>query len=276
MRLRALAAVVTVAAAQAEAPAGPCRAARAPLPVDAALSASDLAPVEAYRAAWRRACDPRSGAADLGTLLGDAEALVEDVATAPALEALASALRPGAEWPLPALGREEGGPLRVDWSAFGLASSRGTAEDARFWRAAAAASGRFGDPAWLGEAVGRGPERCLRLAETRWREVADALDAMERGGSAPYARHVKALRARLLETLSALARDRQVCACLPGDAAAALEPLAADGAAERPASHARRALGKAALDALGAVRSGRVRVLALRSAPGAPPTGCGP
>ncbi|HEY6005215.1 MAG TPA: hypothetical protein VIV57_20210, partial [Anaeromyxobacter sp.] len=221
----ALVAVVSLAALQ-DAPGNPCRAARAPLPASASLSAADRAPVEAYRAAWRRACDPGAGVADLGSLFGDAEALAEDVTTSPALEAIASALPPGAEWPLPALRREGGGPLRVDWASFGSASGRGTAEDGRFWRGAAVAAGPFGEPSWWGEALSRGPGRCLRLAETRWRDVADALDAMERGGSATYSRHVKALRARLLETLSSLARDREVCSCLPGDAAAALEPLA--------------------------------------------------
>jgi hypothetical protein len=273
--LRALAAVASLAAAAAGAP-DPCQAARAPLPAVPALPASDRAPIEAYRAAWRRACGPASRAADLGSLLGDAEALVDDVATSPALDALAAALAPGAEWPLPALRRDESGPIRVDWTAFGAASARGTVEDARFWRGAGVAAGRGGEPAWLGEAAGAGPGRCVALAGTRWREVADAIDAMERGDAAAYARHARALRAALLETLSALARDRQVCACLPGDAAGALEPLAADASPERHASHLRRELGKAAAAALAAVRSGRVRVVALRAAPGAPATGCAP
>jgi hypothetical protein len=273
--LRALAAVASLAAAQAAAPPPPCRAARAPVPSDAAVSAEDRAPVEAYRAGWRRACDPAAGAADLGSLLGDAEALVDDVATAPALEALASALPSGAEWPFPALRRGAEGALRVDWGAFGAASGRGTAEDARFWRAAAVAADGDGGPAWLGEPVPGGSGRCLRLAETRWRELAGALGAMDRGGSVAYARHARALRAAALEALSSVARARQVCACVPGDAAAALAPLAAEGEGKR-GSHDLRVLGRAASDALSAVREGRVRVRALRSAPGAPATGCAP
>ncbi|HET7824607.1 MAG TPA: hypothetical protein VFK90_04710 [Anaeromyxobacter sp.] len=279
--LRALAAVASLAAAVAGAAAGaappdPCRAARAPLPAGAAIPASDRAPIEAYRAAWRRACEPRAAVADMGALLGDAEALVDDVATAPALDALAAALAPGAEWPLPALWRDGAVPVQVDWAAFAGAAARGTVEDQRFWRGAAVAAGRGGDPAWLGDAAGAGPARCVALAETRWRDVADAIEAMERGGSPAYGRHARALRAALLETLSALARGRQACACLPGDGGAALEPLAADAQPERHAPHLRRELARAAAEALAAVRTGRVRVAALRSGPGAPPTGCAP
>jgi hypothetical protein len=267
--VRALAILALFATPPSSAP-DPCRAARAPLPE---LSApADRGPIEGYRAAWRRACEPGARPAELAPLLGDAEALVADVGTRPTLEAIAAALP--LEWPVPGIRRKEGGPLVVDWAAFAAAAPRGTVEDARFWRAAAVVAGPGGEPAWLGERIGDGPARCLRLAELRWREVADALDAMERAGAEPYLRQARALRASLMDTLEGLARQREVCACLPGDAAGALEPLGGAAAVGRGGAHARRALAKAAAGALGALRSGAVRVLVLRAGPGAPVSGC--
>ncbi len=247
----------------------PCRAARAPLP-ELRLPA-DLRPIEAYRAAWRRLCGPGARPADLAPLLGDAEALVADVGTAPTLEAIAAALP--LEWPLPGIRWRYEGRLAVDWEAFSAAAGRGTVEDQRFWRAAGVVAGSGGEPTWLGERVGDGPARCLRLAELRWRDVADALDTMERAGAEPYLRQALALRVSLMELLEDLGRRREVCACLPGDVAAALEPLGAEAAAPR-GTHARRTLARAAGGALRAVRSGQVKVLSLRAAPGAPMTGC--
>jgi antitoxin (DNA-binding transcriptional repressor) of toxin-antitoxin stability system len=272
--LRALAAVAVLAAA-GPVPPDPCRSARAPLPPGAPLPAAHRAALEDYRAAWLRTCGTAGRAVELDALLEDAEALVDDVSTSPTLGALAAAVPPGAEWPLPAMRLDEEGRLRVDWATFGAAAGRGTAEDARFWRAAAVATGGDGDAAWLGEPAGGEGRRCLRLAETRWRDVADALDAMDRGGSATYRRHARALRADALEALAALARGGEVCACVQGDVLAALQPLAAE-AAEKRGSQDRRALGKAAADAMVAVRSGRARVAPLRAAPGAPATGCAP
>lgn len=266
-------AVLALAAGAPSSAPDACRAARAPLPPAARVSEADRAPVEVYRAAWRRVCERGAPPADLSTLLGDAEALIADVGTAPTLAALAAALP--AEWPLPGIRRGEGEPLEVDWAAFGAAAARGTVEDARFWRGAAVAAGPGGEPGWLGERIGEGAARCLRLTELSWLDVANALDAMERAGAAPYVRHAQGLRASLVETFAGVARRAEVCACLRGDAARALEPLAGE-AGGGGGTHARRGLAKAAAEALRAIRSGQARVRALRAAPGAPPTGCTP
>jgi hypothetical protein len=272
-------ALLALLAASPEGAPDPCRAARAPLPASAGISAQEREVVEDYRAAWRRACDPASGAADLASLLGDAEALAADVSTSRTLEALAAAhaaeAASGAAWPLPAIVRDGDQPLEVDWAAFAALADRGAAEDGRFWRGAARVAGRTGEPGWLGEVIPGSTERCVRLGEVRWQELADALDSMERAGSEPYVRHARALRAALVETLAAIARGPSTCACLPGPGAGALEPLVASSAAERVGTPARRALAKAAADAHGALREGRARLSFLREAPGAPATGCG-
>lgn len=270
-------ALLALLAASAGGAPDPCRAARAPLPASRAVSAEEREAVEQYRAAWRRACDPAAGAADLASLLGDAEALTADVSTSRTIEALAAAhaAAPGAEWPLPAIVREGDAPLEVDWAAFSALLGRGAAEDGRFWRAAARVAGRTGEPGWLGEPLPDSTERCVRLGEVRWQELAEALEAMERAGSEPYVRHAQALRAALIETLATVARGPSTCACLRGAPAEGLEPLVTSAAAERVGTPARRALAKAAADALEALRTGRARVSFLREAPGAPPTGCG-
>jgi hypothetical protein len=254
----------------------PCRAARAPLPSPPGLRRDERAEVERYRVSWRRACDPAAPAADLGSLLGDAEALIADVSSSRTLAALAQAhaAKPGAEWPLPGIVRDEDGALDVDWASFGAVAERGTAEDRRFWRGAGVAADHTGEPSWLGEPAPGSGAPCVRLGEVDWPAIADALDAMERAGSEPYVRHARELRSALVETMTRLARGPEVCACLPTrDAAATLEPLAAGG--DRLGTPARRALAKASGDAMKALKSGRARVRFLRQAPDAPPTGCG-
>lgn len=274
--LALLAAPATTApatAAPADGAPDPCRAARAPLPDVPELSAASRAAVDAYRAAWRRACAPAARPADLASLLGDAEALVDDVATSPGAHRIASAARAGgAPWPLPAI-TAEGVPLRVDWASFAAVAELGSADDARFWRGAAQVAGPTGEPAWLGERLPDSTDRCLRLGELAWRDLADALDAMESTGSEPYVRHARRLREALREQLAGVAAGAPACACVRGDPAAGLDALASP--AQRIGPPARRALAKAAGEARVALASGQARVRFLRDAAGAPAAGCG-
>lgn len=271
-----IAAILAVSASLAAAPAADaCAAASAPLPSVAGVDASALEAVEDYRAAWRRACEGSGGPADLSELLSDAEAITADVSTSAVLEQLASALPERAPWPFPAVRRGDTA-LEADWAALAAAAHLGTAEDGRFFRGARVAAGRRGDPSWLGEPVpGGGGRRCVRLGEVSWADVADAIDDMEGARSPAYARYARALRQRLLETLGELARGPRVCGCFPGDASVGLAPLATSLAPERLGTPARRALAKAASEALEAMRVGRARVLWLRETKDAPPTGCG-
>ncbi|HEX9399776.1 MAG TPA: hypothetical protein VF912_06660 [Anaeromyxobacter sp.] len=265
------------AAAGRDAPADPCAAARARLDGRAASAVGEArAEIDAYRAAWRDACDPARGAADLAELLSDAEALVSDVRLARVAAALAHALEPDAPWPLPGVHRSGAG-VDLDWSAFAAIVPRGKAEDARFFRGLSRALASSGEPVWLGAAPGEGAAPCLRLGETAWVEVARGIEEMDRADVHVYARHAADVRARLLQTLKALGRGGPVCGCVKGDPLPALAALAAlaPGGRERSGTPERRALVAAGAAAAEAVRTGSARISWLRDAPDAPATGCG-
>lgn len=252
--------------------AGPCAAARARIGQAAAAALGEgLRDVEAYRSAWRDACDPDRGPADLSALLGDADALVSDVRLGRLAETVAATLEPGAPWPLPGVRRAADG-LAIDWDAFGEMAARGKAEDARFFRGLSRTVDREGEPVWLGPAA-PGGARCVRLAETSWVDVATGLEEMDRAGTPTYARRAAQLRERLVGTLQSVARGAPVCGCTRGDPLPALDALAAR-AQERGAPPSRRAVTAAARDAAQAVRT-TARIDWLRAGPDAPATGCG-
>src|SRR6266511_903109 len=243
------------AAAGSDANAAPCAAARVPIGAKAAaIVAEARAEIDAYRADWREACDPRRGAADVARLLSDAEALVTDVRLARVAGALARALEPDAAWPLPGV-RRSGAGVDLDRATFAAFVERGTVDDVRFFRGFSRATGAGGEPAWLGPVPAEGAAPCLRLGEPRWAEVAQGLEEMERAKVEVYSRRAAALREQLLATLKTLGKGGAVCGCVKGDPVPALD-----------------ALGSGASTAL---RTGSARVSWLREAPDAPATGCG-
>lgn len=251
----------------------PCAAALLPIPerVDEVVAPA-RAEIDAYRASWRAACDRSRGAADLAALLAEADTLVTDVRIGRAVAALARALEAEARWPLPGIHRR-GDVVDVDWATFAGFVHRGTAEDGRWFRGLARATGADGDPAWLGDPAPADGAPCLRLGQISWAEVAQGVEEMERSRGDLYARRATALRERLMESLHALGRGGVVCGCVRGDPLAALEALAAMQV--RLGTPARRALVAAAGAAADALRTGRTRVTWLREEPGAPVTGCG-
>lgn len=251
----------------------PCRAAAAPLPRTEGVPKDVSRAVEAYRLAWRRACE-RGGVAQVPVLLGDADVLVADARTSRSVRAIAAGvLERGEPWPLPAI-RPVDGDLALDWEAFAPLGARGDVDDVRFWRGAAVAADGVGGPAWLREDPEAPGMECVRLGQTAWADVARALDDMEAAGAPQYVERAVALRARLDETLDLLARGPIVCGCLRGDPLAGLPGLAAIASEQRRTTRAERELAAEAAAALEALRSGRVRVRWLRDAPGAKPIGC--
>jgi antitoxin (DNA-binding transcriptional repressor) of toxin-antitoxin stability system len=266
--------VLAVLAGPVRAPAAdPCRAAAAPLARPADLPREVARAIEAYRAAWRRACAPK-GTVDLAALLGDAEVLAEDARTSRYVrEIAAGALQRGEAWPLPGI-RPVDGDLAVDWAAFAPLGARGSVDDVRFWRGAAVAADAVGGPAWLGDVPPGGAAECIRLGESPWTEVARALDDMEAAEAPQYSGHARELRDRLSETLARVARGPTVCGCVRGDPIAGLPALAAASPDERRKTQAQRAVVAGAGAALDALRTGRVKVQWLRDRPGGDPTGC--
>ena len=252
----------------------PCAAASARLGSRAVTAIEDArAEIDAYRAAWRVACDPGRGAADVASLLSDAEALVSDVRLARVVAELSRALEPRATWPLPGVHRSGEG-LELDWAAFAAIFERGTAEDSRFFRGLTRATRAGGEPVWLGPVPAADGARCVRLGEIAWVDVADGIEQMERSGPEVYSRRVAALREQLLETLRALGGGGPVCGCVRGDPLPALAALAG-GARARSGTPERRALLAAAASAVEALRSGKTRLTWLRESADAPATGCG-
>jgi hypothetical protein len=203
-------------------------------------------------------------------LVADAESLVSDVSIAPALSALADTLRPGAPWPVPGVWRGDRA-LEVDWGAIAGLAPRASAEDARALRGLSRAAGPGGEPAWL-QPPGDGARGCVRLAETRWAEVALGLQELQASQAEVFTRRAASLRERLVSTLQDVSRGKPVCACAKGDLARALDALT--GGKERRGTPEHRALVSAASAAAQAVRSGAARVSFLRDAPGAPAKGC--
>src|SRR5512139_3951880 len=123
-----LAALALLAAPDSPPTDDPCRAAAAPLSRPAALPRDVFRSVEAYRVAWRRACDPKTSP-DVAALLGDAEALALAARTSRLVRILAAeAIAHGAEWPLPAM-KWVDGDVAVDWRAFGPLAARGKVDD---------------------------------------------------------------------------------------------------------------------------------------------------
>jgi hypothetical protein len=266
----AFVAALAVHAADAPAAPDPCAGLSARIQ-QSALPAHARRDVEAYRAAWRRVCDPAAGPADLAALLGDAEALTADVMLEESVAQILRSVPDDAPSPLPGIRHSGAGPA-VDRDAFQAVLERGRAEDQRFWRGAARALDRAGRPVWL-ETSPDGEPACVRLGEVAWAEIAAGLELMETAGAEPYVRSGRALRTSLVETLSGVA-TAPVCGCTRGDPLAGLEPLAASG--EKRGTPMQRAVVQAARDALDALRAGRARVRWLRDAPGAPATGCRP
>jgi antitoxin (DNA-binding transcriptional repressor) of toxin-antitoxin stability system len=266
--------LVALALAAPSAPPDPCAAAAAPLPKVEGVAKDAARAVEAYRLAWRRACEEKTTAA-LATLLGDGEALARDARLSRSVRAIASAAAAaGGAWPLPglhAVDRE----VAVDWAAFAPVAAHGTVSDLRFWRGASVAADRAGEPSWVEEAPRAAAGVCVRLGQTAWPELAAALDDMEAAREPQYADHARELRQLLVETLGAIAKGPEICGCVRGDPVAGLDALATAAADARRGTPEQRALSKAAADAVGALRGGRVRVRWLRDAPGAEPTGCG-
>lgn len=266
-----LAALALLAAPDPRTADDPCRAAAAPLSRPADVPRDVFRAVEAYRAAWKRACDPK-GSPDLAPLLGDAEALALDAHTSRLVRTLAAeAIEHGREWPLPGI-RWVDGDLAVDWKAFAPLAPRGRVEDVRFWRGASVVANGFGDPVWLEAVADAAGAECVRLGETRWTDVARGMADMESAAAPQYASHARELRGRLADTLEAIARGG-VCGCVKGDAAAGLAELAALDPGDKRNESARR-VQRSAAQALDALRTGRARVRWLRQAPGGEPTGC--
>ncbi|HET8539764.1 MAG TPA: hypothetical protein VFL83_07815 [Anaeromyxobacter sp.] len=265
---------VAVLADPGRPPPDPCRAAAAPLPRPAELPRDAARAVDAYRAAWRGACEPKA-TPDVAALLGDAEVLAADARKSRAVRAIAAAAAErGGEWPLPGI-RLVDGELAVDWGAFAPFGARGKVDDVRFWRGAAIAADGSGGPAWLEHAPDAPGGACVRLGTARWRDVVRALDDMEATRAAQYAGRARTLRDELVETLAGIGRGPVVCGCLRADPTTGLHALAALDAPEGPDAPAQPAVAEAARAALDAVQSGRVKVRWLRDAPGAEPTGCG-
>lgn len=254
-------------------PADPCAAAKAPIPQQLEETVAPArADLDAYRASWRAACDPTSGAADLSALLSEAEALVTDVRIGRVVAALARSLPPDAAWPLPGIHRHAEA-VDVDWATFAAFAPRGTAEDQRYFRGLARATQADGDPAWLGDPAPRDGAPCVNLARTAWMDVAEGVEQMERSRGGAYVRRAALLRDRLQSTLARLGEGGAVCGCVRGDPLPALERLAAAG--ERLGTPARRALVAAARAAADALRGGATRISWLRETPDGPITGCG-
>jgi hypothetical protein len=262
-------------AAGAERSADPCRAATAAmarpidLPKDAGLA------LDAYRGAWKRACDSNDSV-DVATMLGDAEVLAQDARMSRIVRTIGfGALERGQEWPFPAI-RSLGEVLAVDWTAFADLGERGGADDQRFWRGAVVVANAVGEPVWVRAEPEAASGECLRLGEVSWSDIARALDGMGAAEPYPYPDRTREFRGRFLETLGAIAQGPQVCGCVRGDAAKGLAELASgEGGAKKGAPPPARDLVKAAADALSAFKSGRAKVQWLRQSPGGPATGCG-
>jgi hypothetical protein len=271
-RIALAAAAITLASGpDASAQGDACAAARAPLAPGAPAEVARVMPaLEAYRAAWRRACGPGPDPADVAGLAADAEAIVTDVKLGPALARLAGALPAGAAWPIPGVRPGPDG-LEVDWGAIAALAPRATVEDARSIRGLGRAMASDGEPVWL-EPPRAGTPGCVRLVETSWSEVAHGLEEMEAANAEVFARRAALLRERLEETFRDLARGNPVCGCARGDPLPALDALA--GGKGKVGTPARRELEAAASSAAQAIRSGKARLSFLRDAPGAPVTGC--
>jgi hypothetical protein len=269
-----VAALALLAASEPASVPDPCRAAAAPFTRPADLPRDVARAVDAYRAAWSRACQPKAKV-DLAALLGDAEVLALDARVSRSVRSIATqASRGGAEWPLPAI-RLVDGDLAVDWAAFPPFAARGGVDDVRFWRGAPVAATAIGGPAWLLDRPDAPGEECVRLGEVSWPEITRALDDMEEAEAPQYSGHARELRERLEETLAKLATGPEVCGCLRGDPFTALGALAAVNPDERRKTQAQRRLVNAAAAALEGLRSGRVKLRWLRETPGGEPTGCG-
>ncbi len=252
----------------------PCRAATTRLarPVDLPKDAGEA--IDAYRGAWKRACDTND-AIDVAAMLSDAEVLAEDARMSRVVRAIGfSALQRGGEWPFPAI-RPLGDALAVDWSAFAELGERGGADDVKFWRGAVVATNGIGRPSWVRDAPEAASGECVRLGEVAWVDVAKALESMSAVTPYPYPDRARELRGRFLETLAGIARGPAICGCVRGDATKGLAALAEAGEAKRGTPPVERELAKAASDALSALKSGRARIDWLRKSPGDPPTGCG-
>lgn len=262
-------------AAGAERSADPCRAATAPMvrPVDLPKDAGRA--IDAYRGAWKRACDSNESV-DAATMLGDAEVLAQDARMSRILRTIAfAALQQGQEWPFPAI-RSIGDALAVDWGAFAELGERGGVDDQKFWRGAVTVANAVGEPAWVRRAPEAASGECVRLGEVSWTDIAKGLESMGAAEPYPYPDRARELRARLVETLAAIARGPEVCGCVRGEATKALAALASGEAdAKKGAPPLPRDLAKAAADALSALRSGRAKVQWLRESAGGAPTGCG-
>ncbi len=262
-------------AAGAERTIDPCRAAAAAIvrPMDLPKDAGQA--IDAYRGAWKRACDSNESV-DAATMLGDAEVLAQDARMSRIVRTIAfDALQRGREWPFPAI-RSVGDELAVDWGAFAELGERGGVDDQRFWRAAVVVANAVGAPAWVRSAPEAASGACVRLGEVSWVDIARALDGMAAAEPYPYPDRARELRGQLLETLAAIARGPQVCGCVRGDAAKGLPALASGEAdAKKGTPPPPRDLVKAAADALSALRNGRAKVQWLRESPDRPPNGCG-
>ena len=281
MRAAAVAVLLlVVAAARAVGPGpegevrGPCAASVARFsPAAKQAAGTALADLDAYRNAWRAACDPSHGPADLAGLLGDAEALVDDVRLAAKAAQVAAALQPGDPWPLPGMRRAADG-VAIDREAFAAMFDRGTAEDVRFVRALFHVTRDDGEPIWLGSGAAPTGVPCVRLGEVAWVDVVEALGDMERAQAARFAQRTELLHQQLLAMLQALARGGDVCACVRGDPLPALDALGTAGGEQRRRFGVGAALASAAADAAKALRDGKTRVSWLRQARDGPATGC--
>src|SRR5512133_3532961 len=192
-------------AAGAERSADPCRAATAPLvrPIDLPKDVGRA--IDAYRGAWKRACDSDESV-DVATLFGDAEVLAQDARMSRILRGIANvAQQRGQEWPLPGI-RPFAGGLAVDWDVFAQLGDRGAVDDQKFWRGAVLVANVIGEPAWLREASEAAAGECVRFGEISWAEIARGLDTMSAAEPFPYPDHVRALRGRFLETLAVIAK----------------------------------------------------------------------
>src|SRR5512144_2864793 len=170
-------------AAGAERSADPCRAATAPMvrPVDLPKDAGRA--IDAYRGAWKRACDSNESV-DAATMLGDAEVLAQDARMSRILRTIAfAALQQGQEWPFPAI-RSIGDALAVDWGAFAELGERGGVDDQKFWRGAVTVANAVGEPAWVRRAPEAASGECVRLGEVSWTDIAKGLETM--GAAEPY------------------------------------------------------------------------------------------
>ncbi len=251
----------------------PCRAASAPLARPANLPKDAGQAIDAYRGAWKRACDSNESV-DVATMLSDAEVLAQDARMSRLVRTIGSdALQRGADWPFPAI-RPVEDTLVVDWSAFAELGERGSVDDVKFWRGAVVAANAVGEPAWVRAAPEAAGGECVRLGEISWAALAKALDGMSVAEPYPYPDRARELRGRLLETFAALARGPQVCGCVRGEATKGIAELASAGDAKKGAPPPARELAKAAADALSALGSGRTKVDWLRNSAGDPATGC--